>query len=212
MGQLLYLANITRPDITNAARGIREGQHRSRHATLEIGPPRVKIHIRNYQIRFAVPQMKPELTGYSDSDFAGDIVSRKSCTGYVIKLGEAVIEWTSRTQRTVATSTMEAEWIALCAGTRHAEHIRGLLNELGSQQKCVKWWCDNAATVITATTPGHNGRPCHLDVKLKKTREMVTDGLIKVSYIPSNRQEADGLTKRLDKASHKRFRDYLISQ
>ncbi len=71
---------------------------------------------------------------------------------------------------------MEAEWTALCQGTRHAEHTRGLLNELGSHQKCVKWWCDNAATVMTATTPGHNGRTRHLDVKLKKTREMVTVG------------------------------------
>ncbi len=110
-------------------------------------------------------KQEPELIGYSDSDFAGDMVSRKSCTGYVINLGEAVIEWASRTQRTVTKSTMEAEWTALCEGTRYAEYIRGLLNELGSHLKYVKWWCGNASTVITATTLGHNGRTRHLDEK-----------------------------------------------
>ncbi len=85
------------------------------------------------------------------------------------------------------------------------------MNELGSHQKYVKWLCDNAATVITATTPGHNGRTHHVDMKLKKTREMVTDGFIEVSYIPNNMQEADGLTKHLNNASYKTFRDYMMS-
>ncbi len=71
------------------------------------------------------------LLGYCDADFAGDTVSRKSCSGYVIKLNHALITWVSRTHKTISTSTTEAEWTALYEGVRHGEHIRGLLNELG---------------------------------------------------------------------------------
>ncbi len=152
------------------------------------------------------------LLGYCDADFAGDTISRKSCSGYVIKLGRAVITWASRTQRTISTSTTDAEWTALYEGVRHREHIRGFLNELGLGTKNVEWNCDNEATVVAAITPGHTGRTRHLDVKLKKAREMFTTNLIKVRYVPSSEQEADGLTKRLQRTAHERFRDFLLTK
>ncbi len=155
------------------------------------------------------------LHGYCDADFAGDTISRKSCSGYVIKLGRVIVAWASRTQKTISTSTTDAEWTALYEGVRHGEHIRGFLNELGLGIKSVEWKCDNEATVVVAaTTPGHTGRKRHLDVKLKKTREMAMHNLIKARYIPSSEQEADadGFTKRLPKIAHEQFRDFLLSK
>ncbi len=118
----------------------------------------------------------------------------------------------SRTQKTISTSTTDAEWTALYEGVRHGEHIRGFLNELGLDINCVEWKCDNEATVVVATTPGHTGRTQHLDVKLKKTREIFMNNLIKVRHVPSSEQEADGLTKRLQKTAHEQFRDFLLSK
>jgi hypothetical protein len=53
-----------------------------------------------------------EVVGYSDSDFAGCVDSRKSTSGYIFLLVGEAISWRSNKQTIVATSTMEAEFIA----------------------------------------------------------------------------------------------------
>ena len=54
--------------------------------------------------------MQP-LTGYSDSDYAGDPATRCSTLGYVFNLGSAAISWSSKRQPTVVLSTCEAEYM-----------------------------------------------------------------------------------------------------
>ncbi|RVW24170.1 Retrovirus-related Pol polyprotein from transposon TNT 1-94 [Vitis vinifera] len=53
-----------------------------------------------------------KLQGYVDADFAGDIDSRKSTTGFVFTLGGTAISWTSNLQKIVTLSTTEAEYVA----------------------------------------------------------------------------------------------------
>ena len=52
------------------------------------------------------------ITGYSDADYAGDLVDRKSTSGYIIMLGNSPLTWSSKKQATVATSTAEAEYVS----------------------------------------------------------------------------------------------------
>ena len=56
---------------------------------------------------------KPNLVGYSNSDMAGDIDSKKSTSSYLINFVGGVVAWQSRLQRCVALSTIEAEFIAI---------------------------------------------------------------------------------------------------
>ena len=65
---------------------------------------------------------KPTLVGYTDSDMVGDIDSRRSTSGYVIKFVGGVVAWQSRLQKCVALSTTEAEFIAL---QKHARSCFG---------------------------------------------------------------------------------------
>ncbi|XP_047308518.1 secreted RxLR effector protein 161-like [Impatiens glandulifera] len=53
------------------------------------------------------------ITGYSDSDYAGDVDSRRSMTGYVFTLGGSVVSWKATIQPIVTLSTTEAEYMAL---------------------------------------------------------------------------------------------------
>ena len=53
------------------------------------------------------------VAGYSDSDYAGDVDSRRSMTGYVFTLGGSVVSWKATLQHTVTLSTTEAEYMAL---------------------------------------------------------------------------------------------------
>src|SRR5262249_39008897 len=71
------------------------------------------------------------LVAYSDANWAEDPEDRRSTSGYVIKLGNSVISWSSKKQATVATSSTEAEYMAAAYCTRHLIWLRSLLVDLG---------------------------------------------------------------------------------
>ena len=60
------------------------------------------------------------LYGYSDTDFANCLDTRRSFSGYCFMLGDAVISWRTQKQQSVAVSTTEAEYMALSLTSRQA--------------------------------------------------------------------------------------------
>jgi hypothetical protein len=60
------------------------------------------------------------LHGFTDSDWMGSVVDRKSTFEYFFSLGSAMISWSSRKQGSVAQSTAEAEYIAASVACREA--------------------------------------------------------------------------------------------
>ena len=70
---------------------------------------------------------KPTLVGYSDSDLAGDIDSRKSTSGYLIKFAGGAVAWQSKLQRCVALSTTEAEFIAITEACKELLWVKKFL-------------------------------------------------------------------------------------
>jgi hypothetical protein len=60
------------------------------------------------------------LSGYTDADWAGSVVDRKSTSGCCFSLGSAMISWQSRKQSSIALSTAEAEYIAACSASCEA--------------------------------------------------------------------------------------------
>lgn len=71
------------------------------------------------------------VTGYFDSDYAGDVDSRRSMTGYVFTLGGSVMSWKATLQPTVTLSTIEAEYMALTEVAKEGIWLRGLVRDLG---------------------------------------------------------------------------------
>lgn len=63
---------------------------------------------------------QPEINGYCDSDYAGCLDSRRSTFGYVFLFAEGTISWRSAKQGLVASSTMEAEYIACYESSNQA--------------------------------------------------------------------------------------------
>jgi hypothetical protein len=76
-----------------------------------------------------------ELTGYSDSDWAGNLDDRRSTTGYAFNIGSGVVSWSSKKQPTISLSSTEAEYKALCAATCEVVWLRRLLQDVGEEQK-----------------------------------------------------------------------------
>ena len=59
-----------------------------------------------------VKEKDSKLVGYTDSDWAGSIDDHKSTSGYLFCLGTKPISWSSKKQKTVILSSVEAEYIA----------------------------------------------------------------------------------------------------
>ena len=102
VGALLYLSINTRPDISYPvgvlARFSKAPTFRACKAML-----RVLIYLRGTPergIKFSGSELN--LSGYSDADWAGDLDSRRSTTGYVIYAAGGPIAWQSKLQTTIA--------------------------------------------------------------------------------------------------------------
>ena len=65
-----------------------------------------------HRCKFEIAGSSLTLQGYVDADFAGDIDSRKSTTGFVFTLGGTAISWASNLQKIVTLSTTEAKYVA----------------------------------------------------------------------------------------------------
>ena len=74
------------------------------------------------------------LRAYSDAEWAGDLDTSRSTTGYIVYLWGAPVAWQSRLQPTVATSTMEGEYMAAYAAIQEIVWIRGVITELGLKE------------------------------------------------------------------------------
>lgn len=131
VGSLNYLATCTRPDIAFAVGTL--GQF-SANPSMEHwqAAKRVLRYLRgtsDFALQLGGTD-KLTLQGYSDADYAGDIASRRSTSGYAFFVGSALVSWRSKKQSIVALSTTEAEYIAAVAAGQEGVALRSLLAEL----------------------------------------------------------------------------------
>eukprot|EP00253_Pinus_taeda_P025107 PITA_25107 len=103
---------------------------------------------------------------YSDSDWAGNLDDRRSITGYAFSIGSRVISWSSKKQSTVALSSCEAEYQALCAATCEAIWLKRLLSDTGEGQKeATNIKTDNQSTIKLAYNPVFHKNIKHIDTQ-----------------------------------------------
>lgn len=106
------MTRATRPDIAFSVSMLRRfcSNPEPTHWRLAKRTLRYLKETSNYGITYECG--KKNLQGFTDSDWAGDVNDRKSCTGNVIMLAGGPISWKSQKQRSVALSTMEAEYVS----------------------------------------------------------------------------------------------------
>ncbi|XP_075162880.1 uncharacterized protein LOC142235513 [Haematobia irritans] len=75
-------------------------------------------------------QNSEAVIGYADADWASDTTDRKSVRGYIFKIYGCSVSWGSKKHQTVATSSSEAEYVALSFATAVAIWIRGVMQDL----------------------------------------------------------------------------------
>ena len=71
-----------------------------------------------------------KIYGFSDADLAGDPDGSRSTSGFAFKLANGLISWRSKKQSCVATSTMEAVFVALSDAAKEAVWLKSLYDAL----------------------------------------------------------------------------------
>ena len=113
------------------------------------------------------------LLGYCDADYAGDLDTRRSTTGYVFILNGGAICWSSKRQPTVAASTTEAEYMASAYAVKEALWVRTLMRDLALDTGTVEIMADNQSAIKLLKNPIVSMRSKHIDVIYHFAREKV---------------------------------------
>lgn len=204
VGALLYLAVVARPDISAAVGTVARYQLNPGMAHWT-AVKRILRYLKGTANTCLIynGNQGTELVGFSDSDWAGCIDTRRSTTGYVFIMGGAAITWQSKRQPSTALSSMEAEYMALAAAAQEAIWLRRILIDLGvDQQHPTVINEDNQGCISFTGAQKHHSRAKHIDIRYNFIREAITDGEIKIVYCPTEKMIADILTKSIPKAQH----------
>ena len=120
---------------------------------------------------------KFELVGYSNMDYAGCKVERKSTLGTCQLLGRSLVSWLSKKQNSVALSTAEAEYISAGSCCVQILWMKATLSDFGIKFKKVPLLCDNECATKLTNNPVQHARTKHIDVRHHFIRDHQQKGI-----------------------------------
>jgi hypothetical protein len=150
-----------------------------------------------------------DLIGYSDADWAGCKIDRKSTSGTCQFLGRSLVSWASKKQNSVALSTAEAEYIAAGHCCAQLLWMRQTLRDYGYKLTKVPLLCDNESAILMADNPVEHSRTKHIAVRYYFLRDHQQKGDIEIAYINTKEQLTDIFTKPLDEQTFTKLRHEL---
>jgi hypothetical protein len=210
IGSLLYIMLGTRPDISYAV--IKMAQFASNPSSDHMNKAKQIIRYLG-----STPDLSLIFDGgsdkgiiaFCDSDWASDKIKRKSQTGYFFQLAGASISWQSRAQKTIALSSTEAEYMALCDCCKQAKWIKTLLSELGINVGPVPINGDNQGSIFLGSNPVQGNRSKHIDIRYHFVRQCLEDKEAKLYFVEGAENPADMFTKALGHIKFTKFRGQL---
>ncbi|XP_039303444.1 secreted RxLR effector protein 161-like [Solenopsis invicta] len=196
----MFLATVTRPDIAFAVGKVSAflNNHDVNHWNAVKRIIRYLLNTVDRGVLYESGGSNEEIEGYVDADFAEDLETRRSTTGYVFLLGNGAVTWTAQRQKMVTISTTEAEYVAAAAAAKEAIWLRRLLS--GLERNCnraTKVFIDNQSTLRLVQNSEFHKRTKHIDVRCHFIREKVLSGKIDTKCVNTTKQKADLFTKAL---------------
>ena len=211
VGCLIYLAVGTRFDISYAVQQLSQffDCYTYVHWNAAVRVVRYLKGTRDLRLTLG-GESDLRLMGYTDSDWANCLDTRRSVGGFGFTLGAGLISWNVKKQKTVASSSCEAEYMAAFEAAKEAIWLRTLLMELKfiHPTTATTILCDNNAAICLSSDPAMHSRVKHIDIQYHFLRECVQRKELTLSYINTKDNIADIFTKALTPGPFTRLRTF----
>ena len=222
IGQLLWLARNTRPDISYQVNALARVAHNpgKKHWDDSSTLIRYISHTRDYGLSYVRdPQVDPRSGEWkpvlwSDATWAPDYGTAfdnyRSTTGWVAMLGGNPVSWASHRQSVVAQSSAESEWLSANDAAKEAAYLRRVLEDIGNPvYGPVELKCDNQSAISQSVSALDQKNSRRIGLKQHFLRQQCNAGLLRLEYVSTHDQVADILTIVLPVAQHECLRDAL---
>ncbi|GKC56159.1 retrovirus-related pol polyprotein from transposon TNT 1-94 [Tanacetum coccineum] len=137
------------------------------------------------------------LTEFADADHAGCQDTHRSTSGSMQFLGDTLVSWSSKRQKSVAISSTEAEYIAMSGCCAQILWMRSQLTDYGLGFNKILMYCDNKSAIALCCNNIQHSRSKHIDIRFHFIKEHVENGVIKLYFVNTEYQLADIFTKAL---------------
>nr|GEW05432.1 ribonuclease H-like domain-containing protein [Tanacetum cinerariifolium] len=108
-----------------------------------------------------------QLNAYSDADWAGCPVTRRSTSGYCVFLRDNLLSWSMKRQVTLSRSSVETEYRGVANVVAETAWIRNLLCELHTNLfTATLIYCDNVSAVYMSANPVQHQRTKHIEIDI----------------------------------------------
>ena len=146
-------------------------------------------------LRFERQPLPHSLDGWVDSDYAGDVVTRKSTSGLAIQYGGHCVKTSSTVQEPIGLSSGESEFYACVRGGCYLLGIQAILLDWCAGTRCVlKLKTDSAAAKGMCTRRGL-GRQRHISTRYLWLQDRISRGDLAIEKVGTADQRSDFLTK-----------------
>nr|GEV66211.1 retrovirus-related Pol polyprotein from transposon TNT 1-94 [Tanacetum cinerariifolium] len=137
------------------------------------------------------------LIAYADADHVGCQETRRSTSGSAQFLGDKLVSWSSKKQKSTVISSTEAEYIALFRRCAQILWMRSKLTDYGFQFNKIPLYCDNKSVIALCYENIQNSRAKHIDVRYHFIKEKVENGIVELYFVCTEYQLADIFNKPL---------------
>lgn len=208
IGSLMYLAVLTRPDISYSVSYMTPFNNcfTKEHWLHAKRILRYLKKTKHYALKYD-SKLNSEIVGFVDADWGSDVISRRSYTGYVFELSGAAISWESRKQKVVALSSTEEEYIGISECCKEAIYLQSLQCQITDSSYTIILYNDNQSAQKLLFNPVFHNKPKHIlvDIRFHYCKEIVARKLVNIQYLCTADMPADLLTKSLSSIKHKAF-------
>ncbi|GJT57510.1 hypothetical protein Tco_0992564 [Tanacetum coccineum] len=142
-----------------------------------------------------------DLEAFSNSDYAGASLDRKSTTGGCQFIGKRLISWQCKKQTIVANSTTEAEYVVAANCCGQVLWIQNQMLDYGFNFMNTKIHIDNESTICIVKNLVFHAKTKHIEIRHHFIRDSYEKRLIQVIKIHTDHNVADLLTKAFDVSS-----------
>jgi hypothetical protein len=223
IGELLYLAHSSRPDISYSVGVLSRFMENPGRRHWEAAK-RVLRYLKgsidlgltyNGDLDSNTENGIYNIEAYSDADWGRDLHGRKSIFGYVIHLNGCPISWISKKQTFVSQSTCESEYVGMSEAVREIRWIYQLLQELKINSEFIQiptLYGDNISSIKIASNSRMDNRIKSIDIKYHYIKDEEASKHVQLQHVASEYNIADIFTKPLGATKFHNFKDQILGE